>query len=341
MRVYQFRHIRGPPQSSPGSFARAYTPYVPFGALSRRLVLLAAALAGLVAAAGASARTFSEPARMVELVVTLHAPPLAEASLADRQLASVTRTDARLDLRAPASVSYLRTLASAQRALAARVTRTLPGSFVRWHYSVVANGIAVVVPAEEQSRLAGIPGVAKVYASLPYHALLDRSPAQIGAPTLWGPGLSTAGNGMKIGIVDDGVDQAHPFFNPARFSMPAGFPKGQKGYTTAKVIAARSFAPPYRSDPGQGKPFDPQGSFHATHVAGIAAGDNGTPANGIPGTPTLSGIAPNAVQPSTGGIGFNPIFANWLYISSYRTFNAAISSNFVFEPKATPSIARA
>jgi len=262
--------------------------------LSRRLVLLAAALAGLVAAAGASARTFSEPARMVELVVTLHAPPLAEASLADRQLASVTRTRARLDLRAPASVSYLRTLASAQRALAARVTRTLPGSFVRWHYSVVANGIAVVVPADEQSRLARIPGVAKVYPSLTYHALLDRSPAQIGAPTLWGPGLSTAGNGMKIGIVDDGIDQAHPFFNPARFSMPAGFPKGQTAYTTAKVIAARSFAPPYRSDPDQGKPFDPQGSFHATHVAGIAAGDNGTRANGIPGAPTLSGIAPNA-----------------------------------------------
>src|SRR5207244_4027494 len=118
----------------------------------------------------------------------LDAPPLAEASLADRQLASATQTHARLDLRAAASVSYLRTLASAQRAVAARITRALPGSFVRWHYSVVANGIAVVVPADEESRLVRIPGAAKVYPSLRYHALLDRSPAQIGAPTLWGPG---------------------------------------------------------------------------------------------------------------------------------------------------------
>ena len=51
---------------------------------------------------------------MVEVVVTLDAPSLAQASLADRQLASA-RTHARLDLRAPASESYLRTLAAAQR----------------------------------------------------------------------------------------------------------------------------------------------------------------------------------------------------------------------------------
>jgi subtilisin family serine protease len=176
----------------------------------------------------------------------------------------------------------------------ARITRAIPSSFVRWHYSVVANGIAVVLPAGAESRLSSLPGVAAVYPSVRYHALLDRSPAQIGAPTLWGPGLATAGNGMKIGIIDDGIDQTHPFFNSARFSMPAGFPKGQTAYTTAKVIAARSFAPPYRRDPNQGKPFDPRGSFHATHVAGIAAGDNGTRASGFAGEPTLSGIAPNA-----------------------------------------------
>jgi hypothetical protein len=76
--------------------------------------------------------------------------------------------------------------------------------------------------------------------------------------------------------------------------MPAGFPKGQTAYTTAKVIAARSFAPPYRNDPNQTKPFDPTGSFHATHVAGIAAGNNGTRATGFPGDPSLSGIAPRA-----------------------------------------------
>ena len=259
--------------------------------MSRGLAFVATLLAGLALAGSAAARTFSDPPRMVEVVVTLDAPPLAQGSLSGRKLAYA---GGRLSLRAPASVAYLRRLATAQNALAARIEHAIPQSFVRWHYSVVANGIAVVVPADDQRRLRAIPGVAQVYPSVRYHALLDRSPAQIGAPELWGPGLATAGNGIKIGIVDDGIDQAHPFFNAAGYTMPAGFPKGQAAYATAKVIAARSFAPPYRNDPNQGKPFDPSGSFHATHVAGIAAGNNGTRASGFPGDPSLSGVAPKA-----------------------------------------------
>ena len=48
---------------------------------------------------------------------------------------------------------------------------------------------------------------------------------------------------MKIGIIDDGVDQRHPYFSPAGYTMPPGFPKGQTAYTTAKVIVARAFVP--------------------------------------------------------------------------------------------------
>ena len=48
---------------------------------------------------------------------------------------------------------------------------------------------------------------------------------------------------MKIGIIDEGIDQTHPFFSPAGFTMPSGFPKGQTAYTTAKVIVARAFPP--------------------------------------------------------------------------------------------------
>ena len=31
---------------------------------------------------------------------------------------------------------------------------------------------------------------------------------------------------MKIAVVDTGVDPTSPFLNPAGFSYPAGFPKG-------------------------------------------------------------------------------------------------------------------
>ena len=49
-----------------------------------------------------------------------------------------------------------------------------------------------------------------------------------------------SGAGIKIGVVDDGIDQTNQFFNPTGFSYPAGFPKGNTSFTTPKVIVARS-----------------------------------------------------------------------------------------------------
>jgi len=167
---------------------------------------------------------------------------------------------------------------------------------VRWHYSVVLDALAVDLPSSAVGRLSRLQGVAQVYPSVRYHALggtgplLNQTPALIGAPSLWGPTLSTAGNGMKIGIIDDGVDQTHRFFNPSGFTMPAGFPKGNRAYTTNKVIAARAFAPPSPKWHNANLPFDPELSEHGTHVAGIAAGDNGVHAGGV----IVSGIAPRA-----------------------------------------------
>ena len=83
-------------------------------------------------------------------------------------------------------------------------------------------------------------------------------------------------------MIDDGVDQSHPFFSPAGFSMPAGYPKGNTAYTTAKVIVARAFPPPGANWRYAKLPFDPQQSEHGTHVAGIAAGDHDTTAQGRP-----------------------------------------------------------
>jgi subtilisin family serine protease len=122
---------------------------------------------------------------------------------------------------------------------------------------------------------------------------LNQGLSLIGAPTLWGPGLTTAGQGLKIGIIDDGIDQAHPYFDPAGFSYPAGFPKGNTAYTTPKVIVARAFPAPGVHWKNQSKPFDPVYSDHATHVAGIAAGDYDTRTTST-GNGVVSGIAPRA-----------------------------------------------
>ena len=58
--------------------------------------------------------------------------------------------------------------------------------------------------------------------------------------------------------------------------MPAGYPKGQAAYTTAKVIVARAFPPARPAWRNAAKPFDPVHSSHGTHVAGIAAGNANT-----------------------------------------------------------------
>ncbi|HUQ21487.1 MAG TPA: S8 family serine peptidase [Gaiellaceae bacterium] len=228
----------------------------------------------LVVLATGSARAEGQAPRgeLVEIVVALSQKPLG-----------TTRWAAGRQLQA-------RTMISSQDALAQRIESALPDARIRWRYRLVANGMAVVVRRSQLARLTSLPGVAKVYPSVRYRTELDRSPQQIGAPTLWGPGLTNAGQGMKIAIIDEGVDQTHPFFSPAGYTMPAGFPKGQAAYTSAKVIVARAFPPPRPTWRNASRPFDPELSSHGTHVAGIAAGNANTLAEGV----RISGVAPRA-----------------------------------------------
>jgi subtilisin family serine protease len=254
-------------------------------------------------AGGSAGASPNRSSRLVEVVVTLPRPSLAVEVTHDRALAAAAKRSHSLAVRAPAAVSYLRTLATAQRTLAARLAVTIPAARVRWHYGVALDGVSVRLPASDLARLRALPG-ATVWPTVTYHALRDTlshvsettadpGPNLIGATALWGPNLATAGEGIKIGLIDDGIDEAHPYFNPAGYSYPAGFPKGNTAYTTPKVIVARAFPSPSTHWKYADEPFDPRFSFHATHVAGIAAGDHDTPTAPDNGSP-ISGVAPKA-----------------------------------------------
>jgi subtilisin family serine protease len=154
-----------------------------------------------------------------EVVVLLESPGLARAP--DGQ-AAVEREQAAF-----------------RRALATR----LPAAEIGWRYRLVANGFSVSLPSSDVDRLGTLPGVRDVLPAGSYAPQLNASPQQIGAPALWGQALDTAGQGMKIGIIDSGIDPAHPFFAAAGYTMPPGFPKGQERFTSAKIIVARVFAP--------------------------------------------------------------------------------------------------
>ena len=255
-----------------------------------------ACLLALSAAGGAATTRASSP--LTEVIVTLSSPPLAGAHAIERSSASASVTRALpLDLHSLSSSRYLERLGAAQDALARRIEASVPQADVRWRYRIVADGLAVALPKSEVPLLARVPGVAHVYSSYRYTRLDDTVPANIsliGAPDLWGPTLDNAGQGIKIGIIDDGIDQMHPFFDPTGYTMPAGFPKGNTAYTTAKVIVARAFPPPGLSYANASLPFDPALSSHGTHVAGIAAGNADTVATFDGSTHTLSGVAPRA-----------------------------------------------
>jgi subtilisin family serine protease len=222
--------------------------------------------------------------------------PLAEVvvELSEPGLARALGRDARLELDSPASLRRLTRIAVQQESVEQRIRTLIPSAQVSWRYRVVLNAFAVVVPERAVDRLERLEGIRELHRAVRFGPMLDRSVPAINAPGLWGPGLATSGQGIKIAILDDGVDHRHPFFNPAGYAMPPGYPKGQAEYTTAKVIVARAFQPPSPKPRYSNLPFDPEHSEHGTHVAGIAAGNPGTTANVGGGRISVSGVAPRA-----------------------------------------------
>jgi minor extracellular serine protease Vpr len=227
----------------------------------------------------------------VRVIVTLRLPPLA-AAFGRSPAAFAGR---RLDVTTASSRAYLARVDAAQRVAIVRLRRAIPSATISRRFRIVLDGVTVSLPVRRLPRLAALPFVRKVYPSMRYTLSLDRSPSLIGADVLHVT-TGARGQGMKIGVVDDGVDQTNPFFNPAGYSYPSGFPKGDTAFTTPKVIVARAFPGPGSGARGK-LPLDRQESFHGTHVAGIAAGDEGTnaPAGADhPPVSGLSGVAPRA-----------------------------------------------
>jgi minor extracellular serine protease Vpr len=228
----------------------------------------------------------------VTVIVTLRQPPLARAA---EGVFGYRARAGRLDLAGRASRSYLARLAAAQAAAVRTLQRAIPEASVGPRYRIVLDGFAVTLPYARLPRLAALGFPARIYPSLRYTLTTNESPAIIGADVFQAR-TGDSGQGMKIGVVDDGVDSRNPFFNPKGFKYPAGFPKGGKHWTTPKVIVARAFPGPGSGRAGR-LALDPQESFHGTHVAGIAAGDAGTFAPRGPDHPRefdLSGVAPHA-----------------------------------------------
>ena len=242
------------------------------------------------------------------VIVTLAQPPLAAWS---RSFTARSATR-RLDTTSRTSRAYVAQLRAAQRRAEATLKRAIPSARVMRNYTLLLNGMAVELPAKQLGRAVKLGFARTVYPSLRYTLALNRSPGLIRAGELAAAG-GGGGEGMKIAVVDDGVDQNNRFFSPAGYSYPAGFPKGGARWTTPKVIVARTFVGT-GADERSRLAVDPRASFHGTHVAGIAAGNAGTTApagRDHPETAGLTGVAPRA------------------YIGNYRVFNVPTGAGHV------------
>jgi minor extracellular serine protease Vpr len=215
------------------------------------------------------------------------------------------RFQARAEMQSAAAINYRNQIEARQKLvmdeLAARRIQ------VTGSVSELLNAVFVTAPAGRLSEMLAIPGVAAVRPMRRYKATLNRATQLMNAPAAWSTvgGQTNAGRGMKIAILDSGIDQTHPAFQDSSLSMPAGFPLCTTGhqedcaFTNSKVIVARSYVrqlalanvtdsknPAAQSQPDDYSPRDRLG--HGTAVASAAA------ANQNSGTVNFTGMAPKA-----------------------------------------------
>jgi len=213
------------------------------------------------------------------------------------------RFPAREAARSAAGESYRREIEAKQQSLKAALEAR--NFHVVGSVSMSSNSVFVIAAPERVAELQSLPGVTAVIRMRMHKANLNRATQLMNAPTAWNllGGVSNAGSGIKIAILDSGIDQTHPAFQDPSLQMPAGFPictashPEDCAYTNNKVIVARSYVrliaapsdpanPAVDSSPDDYSPRDRDG--HGTAVASVAAANQNSFAV------TFTGMAPKA-----------------------------------------------
>ena len=209
-----------------------------------------------------------------------------------------------------------------------RVIDDLPARTpVLYRTHAVLSGVAVTTHAKNLDALEAIPGVAAVYPIAPKTRSLSSSIPLQGGPTAWQ--TSGTGDGIKVAIIDTGVDYTHADF---------GGPGTTQAFEDAKLIDDDSWVTPKvttgfdfvgdaydGSDPGSVPVRDPNPldcNGHGTHVAGIAAGQ-GVTTGGMP----YAGLYDQTLD--YGNLRIGPGMAPEADVHAYKVFGCEGSTNVV------------
>lgn len=127
------------------------------------------------------------------------------------------------------------------------------------------NGIWLRVDARDVRQLAAQPGVVAVHSQLPKVIDDSASSSLVGAVQAWAGSGLYQGQGVRIGVIDTGIDYRHAMFGG----------QASSSFPTAKVVGGYDFVGDSYSGSNStpqpdADPMDCNG--HGTHVAGSAAG---------------------------------------------------------------------
>ena len=172
-----------------------------------------------------------------------------------------------------------------------------PKANITGSFDISVNAVAVQLNGTPLSVIRSAPQVKGADYEAYYTPQVSQDPdlPLISAFQAWGGegNGANAGRGVKVGVIDTGIDVTSPCFSDAGF--PATQQQGPPALTNNKVIVAKVF---YNKAKNQG--LTPEAvQEHGTHVSGTIACDYGlthstTSVNGVPVPYGILGVAPGA-----------------------------------------------
>ena len=288
--------IRSRSERTPGVGPRAVprpTPRRPLLAASTLAVV--ALLCSLLPGSPAIAQQPIETRAPAEYTVLLEAPSVGQRMKEAREAGTTVGTGPRP--RAASSPGLMRraVVRTQDPVIAALVALDVQ---VLGSAHNVLNAVFVRATDEEAAAIREIPGVKGVVRGQRYEPMLKSVSriVQVSAARIRPTGTQLFGEGVKIGIIDSGLDFDHEAFSDPTLTSLEGYPRGDPQYidlASTKVIVVRSYVHllnsriPVSSTPDDDSPWDLSG--HGTAVSMIAAGKRiDTPLGPV------SGIAPKA-----------------------------------------------
>jgi minor extracellular serine protease Vpr len=169
-----------------------------------------------------------------------------------------------------------------------------PKAKVTSEFDISLNAVSVNLNGTSLGTIRQAPQVLRAeYQNLYHPTIADPDLGLIHAIQAWqtGGGAAHAGEGVKVAIVDTGIDIQHPCFDDTGY--PAQNQLGDHNFTNNKVIAAKVFNNKAVSRGYTAEPIQD----HGTHVAGTTGCNSNTPAvvNGVSIPYGVSGVAPRVL----------------------------------------------